>query len=526
MNVASRGRQVASVFAVVGAVVCLYSMRQADPDLWGYLTYGRLFVESRGLPSQDGFAYTSAGFQWTTFEYGAQLILWWAYHFAGPMGLIALKCVVGGVALWCLFIAVRVTTHEPFIWAPIFLLCTSTICRFFVFRPQLFTFAFFACFVAVLFKFLLRRRAPLWALPIVMLAWANVHGGFLAGLGALGLVILLRASENLAAFGWRSGRLAEGTQRLSMTLAACTAVTFINPLGPRLWVYIITELSHSTNRRYIEEWAPASLYRDAWSMIALTLIVVTLAVVGWAAHRRGKGNTGPLAICWIASCVPLIAMSYLSVRHVPLAAIWTGPVITLLASHVQEQLPQLAAFRRSWFLLRGVGMLPVCLIFAVVYADPRPNIRIDGAVLGPTRPCGAVAFLRDQGARGNLYNPLWWGAYITWELYPSVRVSMDGRNVSLFSDEMVLENMKFYTDDVHQADIEVPLRYATDFLVVPTDAPVLSRLLADSRWRRLYADSGSVLFEHADGGATRPDLSPSRRIPLIPQKKECEAVLQ
>ena len=68
--------------------------------------------------------------------------------------------------------------------------------------------------------------------------------------------------------------------------------------------------------------------------------------------------------------------------------------------------------------------------------------------------------------------------------------------------------------------------YATDFLVVPTDAPVLSRLLADSRWRRLYADSGSVLFEHADGGATRPDLSPSRRIPLIPQKKECEAVLQ
>jgi hypothetical protein len=261
-------------------------------------------------------------------------------------------------------------------------------------------------------------------------------------------------------------------------------------------------------------------------MIVLTLIVVTFAVVGWAAHRHEKRTTGPLAIYWIASSVPLIAMSYLSVRHVPLAAIWTGPVMTLLASHVQDQLPQLAAFRRSWFLLRGVGMLPVCLIFAVVYADPRPTIRIDGAVLGPTRPCGAVAFLRDQGARGNLYNPLWWGAYITWELYPSVRVSMDGRNVSLFSDEMVLENLKFYTDDVRQADIDVPFRYATDFLVVPTGAPVLSRLLVDSRWRRLYADSDSVLFEHADVGATRPDPSPPRRIPLIHQRKACEAVLE
>jgi hypothetical protein len=247
-------------------------------------------------------------------------------------------------------------------------------------------------------------------------------------------------------------------------------------------------------------------------------------VVGWAAHRHEKGNTGPLAIYWMASCVPLIAMAYLSVRHVPLAAIWTGPVITLLASHVQDQLPQLAAFRRSWFLLRGLAMLPVCLIVAVVYADPRPNIRIDGGVLGPTRPCGAVAFLQDQGVRGNLYNPLWWGAYITWELYPSVRVSMDGRNVSLFSDEMVLENLKFYTDDVHQADVDVPLRYATDFLIVPADAPVLSRLLADSRWWRMYGDSGSVLFKHLDVGVTRSDVFPTRHLPLV--KKGCEAVLE
>jgi hypothetical protein len=227
---------------------------------------------------------------------------------------------------------------------------------------------------------------------------------------------------------------------------------------------------------------------------------------------------------WIASCVPLIAMAYLSVRHVPLAAIWTGPVITLLASHVHDQGAQPVAFRRSWFLLRGLGIVPVCLIFAVVYAAPRPNIRIDGTILGSTHPCGAVAFLQDQGARGNLYNPLWWGAYITWELYPSVRVSMDGRNVSLFSDEMVLENLKFYTDDADDADLDAPFRYATDFLIVPADAPVLTRLLADSRWRRIYADSNSTLFEHADLGATRPGSSPPRQAALT--HRACAAFLE
>jgi hypothetical protein len=500
-------------------------MRQADPDLWGYLTYGKLFVESGGLTSHDLFAYTSSGFQWITFEYGAQVLLWWAYHVAGPLGLIALKCLVGAVALGCLLIAVRTTTHEPFVWAPIFLLCTSAICRFFLFRPQLFTFAFFAFFVAVLFQFLLRRQARLWALPIVMMAWANVHGGFVAGLGALALAIFLRASENLTAFGWRSGRLGEGTQRLWVAMTACVAATFVNPLGPRLWVYVVTELSHGTNRRYIVEWAPASLHRDAWSTIALTLIVITLAVVSWAAHTRRDENTGPLPLFWTASCVPLIAMSYVSIRHVPLAAIWTAPVMTLLASRLRGNLPHAIAFRRTWFVLRAAAVLQVCLILGIVYAEPRPNIHVDGATLGATHPCGAVAFLRGSGARGNLYNPLWWGSYITWNLYPSVRVSMDGRNVSLFPDRMVLENLKFYSDDVARVDVDAPLRYATDYLIVPTDAPVLARLLADSRWRRVYVDANSALFERADVMTTLSDVPASRRVASTSQKPACEVLM-
>ena len=72
--------------AFVTAAVCLYSMRQADPDLFGYLASGRLFVEQGGVTTHDPFAYTTAGFQWVTFEYGAHVLLWLAYRFAGPSG--------------------------------------------------------------------------------------------------------------------------------------------------------------------------------------------------------------------------------------------------------------------------------------------------------------------------------------------------------------------------------------------------------------------------------------------------------
>lgn len=197
----TKTRAALHAFAFVIATLCLYSMRRADPDLFGYLASGRLFVEQGGVTALDPFAYTSAGFQWVTFEYGAHVLLWLAYRAAGPIGLIALKCLAGGVALAFLAASVRVTTDKPHVWVPVFVLCASAVSRFFLFRPQLFTFAFFALFVAVLFRHLyfVHGRARLWVLPLVMLVWANMHGGFVAGLGALGLAIAIRASQRLPA---------------------------------------------------------------------------------------------------------------------------------------------------------------------------------------------------------------------------------------------------------------------------------------------------------------------------------------
>ena len=483
----TKTRAALHAFAFVIAALCLYSMRRADPDLFGYLASGRLFVEQGGVTARDPFAYTSAGFQWVTFEYGAHVLLWLAYRAAGPIGLIALKCLAGGVALAFLAAAVRVTTDKPHVWVPVFVLCASAVSRFFLFRPQLFTFAFFALFVAVLFRYLyfVHGRARLWVLPLVMLVWANMHGGFVAGLGAIGLAIAIRASQRLPA------------KPLWAALGACVAVTFVNPMGARLWGYVLTELAHGTNRRYTVEWGPASLGTDAWSAIALTLITATLLVVAWFAWfacRDAPGAARKERLVWALTCVPLVVMAYVSVRHVPLAAIWAAPVIARLASDAVES----AAFRRVWFAFQGLAVLPACLTAAFVVVSPQPVISANGGALGSRHPCSAAAFLKVNHLSGNVFTPLWWGSYLTWELYPSIRVSMDGRNISLFPDRMVVENFDFYLKSASEADVETPLRYATDFVLVPADSPVLSRLETDRRWRQAFRDGDAALFARSD----------------------------
>jgi hypothetical protein len=193
----------------------------------------------------------------------------------------------------------------------------------------------------------------------------------------------------------------------------------------------------------------------------------------------------------------LLALAYLSVRHVPLAALWAAPVITLLGTAVNKSGPMLA-FRRAWLVVCSVALIPVVLTVEFVVAHPTPVIAMGGMTLGMTDPCQIVKFMKETRLNGNLYNPLWWGSYVSWELYPAVRVSMDGRNVSLFPDSMVARNLKFYSRDAGAANLEDPLRYNTDFLLVPSDAAILGLVQSDARWRQLYRDDHALLFVRAD----------------------------
>jgi hypothetical protein len=136
--------------------------------------------------------------------------------------------------------------------------------------------------------------------------------------------------------------------------------------------------------------------------------------------------------------------------------------------------------------------VPALLTFRFIAADPAPAVSTAGPVLGKHAPYGAVAFLREGGRGGRVYNPLWWGSYLTWELYPDVHVSMDGRHVTLFSREAVGENLSFFLSE--EADPGTPLAGWPDFLLVPADAPVLPRLRTDARWAAVFDDCDAVVF--------------------------------
>ena len=103
--------RLALALALAMAAICVYAMRRADPDLWGYLSYGRFFVQQGGPVEWDPFSYTCTSCTWIYFEYLSHISLWLAYSVGGALGLIGLKCALGGIAVG--FVLKTVRSIEP-----------------------------------------------------------------------------------------------------------------------------------------------------------------------------------------------------------------------------------------------------------------------------------------------------------------------------------------------------------------------------------------------------------------------------
>ena len=352
-----RERRFLAAAALVVALGAVYAVRSADADLWGHLRYGKHVLDNGGRVGTDPFAYTTAGRVWNDHEYLAQEALWLVYAGAGPVGLILLKCAVGALTVYLLYRAVRLGTDDPRIWAPLLVLLAAGLGRWLLFRPQIFTFLLMAVFVLELFRHLLTpiadsqsSRKPqsairnrLWLLPPLLALWVNLHGGFLAGIGAVGLALLLRILQSFNRNGFRVRQIVADALPLTLTLAACLAASLLNPMGWRLWPYLRTELGFKENRVYIQEWAPIWETWNLWpALLPFFALLAVVLFAGISAWRKGVRVADLPAWVWLLSCVPLTVMAFQSNRHIPVQLVWAAPVAGLLAGQSAVRNPQSA----------------------------------------------------------------------------------------------------------------------------------------------------------------------------------------
>jgi hypothetical protein len=281
--------------------VFAFTPLQSSTDEWWQLKAGKWIAEN-GVPQHEFFTYTAEGAPYYDHEWLAQLLLWRVYQAGESTGWGGWRAIVTfkTLVLWMAYVGLAALlarrSVEPVFGALAAVPAIALARGMFWPRP---TFLSYLGLALLLWLFMEWRAGRLkdrwlWISPPLLALWANLHGGWPAGLAVLGAFAAEAAWSLLVA--WRSGaplarawRRAALTAGVAMTSALATLAT---PYGFQLYglyeIWIVNdplmELLHS-------EFQPVD-----WFDRPIVAAVVGLCAALALRPRTAKGLAAALAV--------------------------------------------------------------------------------------------------------------------------------------------------------------------------------------------------------------------------------------
>jgi hypothetical protein len=385
----------------------------------------------------DIFAFTPVLPEWIAHEWGTGVVFYAVLKLFGPPGLMVLKILLACGALAFALVTGRKQGCDLNVLLLLAIPAAACMLPGYipVIRSHVFTFFFFGATLFCLEELRAGRRWAMAGLPLVMWLWSNLHGGFVAGLA---IVFLYAAAAVVSR---------KDIARMAAVAVACVAVTFINPYGVKFWGYLIPALRHP--RAQIPEWRPLPLlaWDEFWGFRVLFVLTVVAIAIGW--KQTSRKNYVGLAVLGLTAL-----MGWHVRRHGP----FFGVAVLAFAG------PYYASVIRGWLNHTWtVGIVYACLAFYVALEI------LPGASLQPLAPVGEVPvretdILSLAHAKGNLASPFAWGSYLSWRLYPNIKISMDGRYETTYPESTFNMNSAFFD---HTGDwLKLCHSYKVDYVIL------------------------------------------------------------
>lgn len=456
--------------SLLAVVLCLVSFTRADPDLWGHIRFGEDIIDQRTLATTDPYSFT-ADRPWVNHEWLSEVTMAVAHRYGGSAGLVLLKLAMIAGSVLCLVAIARRDGAD--IRGTVFVAglgLAGVLSRTQAVRPQLFSVLFFAVLMLLIRRAERRPAALLWAAPVFVL-WANSHGGWLVGCGTIA------AWGGLHVITHRQDR--KRIAIVALASVAAIAATLLTPYGFEFWGFLRETVG--PGRRFIAEW-------------------------GWI--TGSAGTFLPWLACWGLLIVAVVRSS-----QKPSFASLAIPVMWGIASLKVSRLDAFFALATVGFLTpqllelfrressarsdRPISRPLVPIIFAtVVIAIGVPvfarNLTCIDVHRTTVPEAEAMRYVQSHQLSGRMLTFFDWGEYTIWHMPPGLRVSMDGRRETIYSDAVVDAHLDMYLG--MESGMEYFERVRPDAVWLPASLPVIELLSKSSAWVAVYRGPQSVLF--------------------------------
>jgi hypothetical protein len=219
-----------------------------DGDTWSHVATGEWIIAHRSAPHADPFSHSMPGAPWTAHEWLSEVLLTLVFRLGGWSGVVLLTGAAVAVAALVVGLnAARDVRGAPLIGTVAIGL--SLVTANLLARPHVLTLPLAAAWGAGLIAARDRDRAPPLWLAALMVAWVNMHGGFIFGLVLIGPFALEAVTEASA-----GTRLVAARAWATFAVAALAAA-LINPYGIDPFLLPFRLMSVESLSR-ISEWRP------------------------------------------------------------------------------------------------------------------------------------------------------------------------------------------------------------------------------------------------------------------------------
>ena len=483
-NLTARTLLLGGVMVVIAA---LFTSAEQDPDFWWHIRIGRWMVDNHRLPATDIFTFTVPNHVWTDHEYLTEILMWLLFN---AFGVVGISIAFGAVTYAGFYLLYRQVRRQPFVIAGLGLaLAAYAGDPIWGPRAQMITFALSCLELYWLQAYLSGRSRALTYFPLVMVLWANLHGGWVIAFAWLGVAIVAEA----VAWAWdRDNPAHRAHVRFLVIVSAASAVAILaTPHGLSLVLYPFNTVGSVAQERLIQEWFSPDFHQRS----LLPFEAMILLTVGGFALRRPTIYEFLLAVA-------AIALALQSVRNVALFVAAVTPV--MINSYSRWWIEVAAA--RGWKPVapaRPLFAATTALVLVAIAAATAGKIVGDinpgeqASVTAQNYPVAAADWLASHpDTCTRMFNQYGWGGYLAYRFYPQ-----PNRKVFIFGEAVLMGDqlLNEYADvQFVQADWSGILdRYGVDCVVYNRDLPLTNLLVHDQAWTLVYEDSETVIFSRA-----------------------------
>ena len=495
--------------ALLGALVFtgLSVKLLGDAGIGWHIRNGQQILATHEIPRVDPFS-TQIRQPWFAWEWLYDMAVGKLEAWCGLNGVVWLNAVViAAVFAWTFRLLIARGTNL-FVAFVLVLLAMSASTIHFLARPHvlswLFTLAWFWILDAAEWKAVPNHRSRwLWALPLSMLLWVNVHGGFLLGFVLLGVSWLgslwtwmttreTRLEDSLQKIG--SGhRLRQLTWIGLLSIAA----SFINPYGWKLHAHIYFYLTNRFLMDHIDEFQSPNFHGLAQRCF---LVILLLAVAALAA-RGHKLRPSESLLVLFAVYAGLYASRNIPVSSVLLVLI-IGPLLPSLDSwRFGQRMSAVDSQQRGhlWPIFATAAVLLIAANGGRVGSSQWMDAHFD-----PRRmPVEAVNFLEHSAVKAPL-SVDYWGGYLIYRLYPHSKVVIDDRH-DFYGDGF----LSLYLKMIHVEPGWDWFLKGHSCLLLPRKAALAVVVSQTPGWKAVYSDDVAIVLMQTEQREDT-DRAPSR----------------